>query len=90
MTTALIGASLSGTATYFGCTLVAQLDPPTATLAAGAVAVLVGGALFMRKSDTTEELTAEQKEWEEQLKQGGGLEDTGADAPEAPKVPEAK
>jgi hypothetical protein len=90
MTTALIGASLTGTATYFGCLTFAKLDANTSTMAAGAAAVLVGGVLMMQKTEGNEEMSAQEKEWEEQLKAGGGLDDLGTDAPDAPKVPENK
>ena len=91
MSKALIGATVSGTVAYFGCTLGAKLDANTASIAAGVVAVAVGGLLSMQQSDGPEEISAEQRAWEEQLKEGGGLDEpAGSDAPPPPKVPETK
>lgn len=50
---------MSGTVAYFGCTLGAKMDTNTATVAAGVVAVAVGGFLSMQKSGGAEEISAE-------------------------------
>ena len=50
-------------------------------IASAGVAIAVGAALSLGKSGGNEEVSAEQQEWEEQLKQGGGLEEPAGSKP---------
>ena len=74
MLTAVVGASVSGTLAFYGCTLGAELDVQTSGMVAGGVAVVVGLALAVGGGKQEEAITDEQKEWEAELQEGGKVE----------------
>jgi len=66
MFAAMLGASISGTATYFGCTLGAKIDSQTSALVAGGVALVVGVA-YAVNGPKESGVSNMQKEWEKEL-----------------------